>query len=88
MMPHSFESILESLPQGIVLLDPAGTVTAFNSRTLDILGLPQGAIRKGMNIDGLPGTADCRAVASRRAMAGGQPTSQFALSDGGMVSLT
>ncbi|MGB8290351.1 MAG: PAS domain-containing protein, partial [Rhizobium ruizarguesonis] len=38
MMPHSFESILESLPQGIVLLDPAGTVTAFNSRTLDILG--------------------------------------------------
>ncbi|MGO8381397.1 hypothetical protein ACC745_38035, partial [Rhizobium ruizarguesonis] len=22
MMPHSFESILESLPQGIVLLDP------------------------------------------------------------------
>ncbi|NKL28333.1 PAS domain-containing protein [Rhizobium leguminosarum bv. viciae] len=88
MMPHSFESILESLPQGIVLLDPAGTVTAFNSRTLDILGLPQGAIRKGINIDGLPGTADCRAVASRRAMAGGQPTSQFALSDGGMVSLT
>ncbi|MGO8572868.1 hypothetical protein ACC870_38725, partial [Rhizobium ruizarguesonis] len=49
-------------------------------RTTYILGLPQGAIRKGMNIDGLPGTAECRAVASRRAMAGGQTTSQFALS--------
>lgn len=72
-MSHSFESILESLPQGIVLLDPAGTVTAFNSRTLDILGLAEGAIRKGMNIDGLPGTADCRAVAFRRTTIGGRP---------------
>ena len=58
MTPHSFESILESLPQGIVLLDSANRVTAFNSRTLDILGLPAGAIGRGMNIDGLPGTAE------------------------------
>lgn len=86
-MPHSFEPILESLPQGIVLLDPASAVTAFNSRTLDILGLPEGAIRKGMAIDGLLG-ADCRAVASRRSTIGKPHTSQFALSDGRMISLT
>lgn len=88
MMPHSFESILENLPQGIVLLDPADRVTAFNSRTLDILGLPAGAIGRGMKIDGLPGTADCRAAACRQSTTGRPHTSQFALSDGRMVSLT
>ncbi|MBX4871226.1 PAS-domain containing protein [Rhizobium bangladeshense] len=87
-MPHSFEAILENLPQGIVLLDSANTVTAFNSRTLDILGLPDGALRRGMNIDGLPGTADCRAAACSRLTIGRQNTSQFALPDGRMISLT
>ncbi|MBP2446253.1 hypothetical protein JOH51_003692 [Rhizobium leguminosarum] len=61
---------------------------AFNSRTLDILGLPDGAIGKGMNIDGLPGTADCRAAACRQSTTGRPHTSQFALSDGRMMSLT
>ncbi|MBB6220485.1 sensor histidine kinase [Rhizobium leguminosarum] len=88
MMPHSFESILENLPQGIVLLDPANRVTAFNSRTLAILGLPDGAIGKGMKIDRLPGTADCRAAACRQSTTGRPHTSQFALSDGRMVSMT
>ncbi|ABC90513.1 hypothetical protein RHE_CH01718 [Rhizobium etli CFN 42] len=87
-MPHSFEAVLENLPQGIVLLDSADTVTAFNSRALDILGLPDGALRRGMNIDGLPGTAECRAATCSRLTIGRRNTSQFALSDGRMISLT
>ncbi|WP_092754819.1 sensor histidine kinase [Rhizobium aethiopicum] len=87
-MPHSYESILENLPQGIVLLDSADTVTAFNSRALDILGPPNGAIHKGMTIDGLPGAADCRVAASRQPAMARPHTSQLALADGRMVSLT
>ena len=87
-MPHSFESILESLRQGIVLLDPGRTVTAFNSRTLEILGLPEGAIRKGMDIDGLLGAADCDAAASLKSTTGRPHTSQFALPGGRMISLS
>ncbi|MBY4607322.1 PAS-domain containing protein [Rhizobium sp. 9T] len=88
MMPHSFESILENLPQGIVLLDSANRVTAFNSRALEILGLPEGALRKGMDIDGLPGTLDCHAAACSRSPTGKPHASQFALPDGRMISLT
>ncbi|MBX5150205.1 PAS domain-containing protein [Rhizobium lentis] len=87
-MPHSFEAMLENLPQGIVLLDSANMVTAFNARALDILGLPNGALRRGMNIDSLPGTADCQAAACSGLTIGGPHTSQFALSDGRMISLT
>lgn len=93
-MQHLFENVLESLRQGILLLDSRNTVTFHNVRVTQILGLAEGVIRSGMSVDALwevtgePAQPEPGTRGAGWWKTGIRQSFQLALSDRRMVSLT